>query len=1040
MVATHFIFSKGEKTMQKKIVSLLLVACMMLAMLPALALPMFAAEETYVTSFGENSDNYPTWDMDTKVATLPEPWYVGALAVTATKTNATDFGPITFGTGFTPYTTVEVNGVGGISDTAANAWVSRTDGRGGAFGVGHSNYDSYKNLMLMGVNYDSVTANERTVQSFYNTPSVRYVAEYSGTVDITFDVGYAQPNGTTLTVLKNGVVIGTFDHGTKTGTIEDVAVMMGDVIDFASTPDLNYDYDSYAAAGYDSFDYQKGKRGLRVNEFAVEFAAGYYTPDIGMGELNAEIVHALDTTSINAPERYFFAWYKKDGTRIPAGQAGHLNADCYAVINPYLVENGIVNADDTYKVAIEKYRVWLKNSIKVNYTGNWSIGEIQSGTDYQAFLCPAFLGEKNPYMLRKASAGIVVAEFGANRLISERQFDKMFDSWYAAGFQGTVTQNNTIPTATTVVGDIKIVYNENLLPSGSQGNGMAYAPTTIGATGGVENAWYNNVGNAFWVRPGSTSTTSTNWQAGAITYTAPATGVVKFDAHAVKFYASNVNSGVTTNLDTKVAVFINGVQKTAWATIDNKNGNNPADQLDALIATMGTTVVYAGDEVQFVCVRDATGGTHVAMSIEAFLDTSKLPVVYKSGDNVLMQVIAKKGDALPVLEGFGSFGSSGYMVNGVYTTELPLTVEEGLLIEDFSIDTAASIAIAGDFYVNVYVDGGETVTAAGLIVNGIVVPGEKQANGNYKVVVTAVNAADLLDTTIKYFAYQYHDDGSYRLSKVATTVNTGDMLDEYVDGETDTATKNMADAIRDYAYMANLYFTNGTLDANASIKNELKGPFTILNGQNGSNHTNYDSGLYDVMLATLKKYSVEGYVPAYTNQNYKDPVTGQLDTFVDAPNIFPANKVEWGFGDQNPTDAAFKYNINGVTLNLTENVGFAIKIAANGSNDVAALADGFQVKVTIGNGIVHYYDAFVYVDETKSEVAVIVDGVPAGFFDQDYTFTVVDANGNAVSATYTYSVNAWIVNEYQFGNGSVKMYLVRALYRMGLMAEEYIHG
>ena len=316
----------------------------------------------------------------------------------------------------------------------------------------------------------------------------------------------------------------------------------------------------------------------------------------------------------------------------------------------------------------------------------------------------------------------------------------------------------------------------------------------------------------------------------------------------------------------------------------------------------------------------------------------------------------------------------------------------------------------------------------------------KQANGKYKVELAAINAGDLLDAEYTYYAYQYHNDGSYRLSKKATTVNTGAMLDAYVDGETDTATKNMADAIRDYAYIADIYFNNKALPSHDPVKHELKGDwnYTITNGVCGS--TNYDSGLYDVMLATLKKYSVEGYEPKYTNPSFQNKETGEFDKFVDAPNIFPANKVEWGFGDQNPTDAAFKYAINGVTLNLAENVGFAIKIAANGANDIAALADGFQVKVTVGNGVVHYYDAFVYVDETKSEVAVVVDGVPAGFFDQDYTFTVVDANGNAVSATYTYSVLAWIVNEYQFGNGSVKMYLVRALYRMGLMAEEYIHG
>ena len=1016
--------------MQKKIVSLLLVACMMLSLVPALALNLFAAEETYETSFSETS-NYPVVDTTAGTASFTGNWSVGSLAVTATKINDTDFAPLTFGTAFTPYTYIEKTGCGAIVDAAKSTWGSQgSTGLGGGFGVNHDNHPGYKNMMLMGVNYNSVSpSSERTVQNMYATVSVRYVAEYSGTVDITFDIGYAQPNGTTLTVLQNGVVIGTFDYGTATGTIEDVTVNMGDIIDFAATPDLNYDYDSYEAAGYTAaFDYGKGKRGLIVNELAVTFDAGYYVPDIGMGELNADIVHNL-STNVNTFDRFFFTWYNASGEKVKV-ESEQLTGDCYAVINPYLIENGIVAETDTYKEAMEKYRVWLKTTSKIEYNGNWSVGENWAG-EYGAYLYPSWLDQANPYAVRHASSGTkpVVDGFASSRWVSERQFDKMFDSFYDATWQHTATQNATIPTATTKVGDIRITYSDSLSTKGAaQGNGMAYAPTSIGAAGGIEGECFNNETKAFFARPGTNATAIGNLQAGAIVYTAPATGLLKFDVHAVNFVASNKVD--TANLDTKMAIFINGVQKTAWTTVSNKNGENPADTVDAMLAPLGEIIVYAGDTVEFTFVRGASGGTHVNMSIEAFLDTSKLPVVFKSGDNVLMQVIANKGDALPELEGYDSFGSSGYIVNGQYTTELPTIVEEGLLIEDFFINTSASIAISGDFILNVYVDGAETATAAGIIVEGVIMPGVKQADGTYKIELAAINAGDLLDAEYTYYAYQYHNDGTYRLSKKATTVNTGDMLDAYVDGETDEATKNMADAIRDYAYMANMYFANGTLAAQDPIKNELKGALTIKG--------NYDSGMYDVMLATLKKYSMD-YDPKYTNKNYAD-ANGNLPAFVDSEYIFPANKVEWGFGDQNPTDAAFKYNINGVTLNLAENVGFAIKIAANGNNDVAALADGFQVKVTVGNGIVHYYDAFVYVDETKSEVAVVVDGVPAGFFDQDYTFTVVDADGNAVSATYTYSVLAWLVNEYQFGNGSVKMYLVRALYRMGLMAEEYIHG
>lgn len=1053
--------------MRKRLLSLLLVACMVLPMIPVMALSAFATEGdgTYSTNFSADptNPNFPTLDLPAATPVVEGEtsynigetysyadvtagqklsgkvsfngnWEVGSFPVEWDSTT----GAVTVKEGFLPYNILQRDGTtdvlifdGGIQ------WGSLADGRGGALFMD----STLEWVLAAGMNYGS--SGDRYVKSYYSTSGIRYTAEYTGTVDITAALGFFADNGMDVAILHNTTVVATIENdGTAVKAagagnvdfgevVSDLAVRTGDVIAFVNIGDSSYNQDAT------DFDYNKGKRGFRNFDFTITYAEGYYAEEIEIwdGLSNANIVrNAANNTDLNM---YFFAWYQADGTRINPMAGGKLNADCYAVVNDYLLENGVVAEDDTYAEAMEKYRAYLKEQTYIAYNGSWSFGANTNGA-YSAIAYPSYLDQRNPYMVRTSGSGNIVAEFATSRWVSETNFDKMFDSYYAASWQGNATKNATIPQEDTLLSDIRISYTTDLHPSGSQGNGMAYAPTTNEAVGGVEGMCYSasEMTNVFYVRPGN------GMAAGSFAYTAAKAGVVELKVNSVSFVSSNKST--TQNQDTKWALFINGVQQTNFETVTNSNGSNPADAINATLAEFGEIGVCAGDIVEIVCVRGATGGAHVNMSITSVMNDSRVPVRYESGDKVLQSTIVKKGEALPALVGYDAFGISGYMINGVYATELPATVEDGLVIADFFINSSASLTIAGDFAINVYVEGGETVTGAGVVVDGIRQAGVLQPDGTYKVTVATIAAKDLLTTNVNYLSYQYHNDGTYRLSRAFTKLESAAMLEAYTNGSMGAAVKEVAQSVVDYAYIADIYFNGKTLASNDPVKNRLKGAFTILNGQNGANHTNYNSGAYDVMLATLKMYSIDGYVPVYADQ-YQDPVTGKTDTFVPWADFLKSDRVEWGFGDQNPTDSAYKFAINAVTLNLAEKIGFALSIQANGEGSLDDLVAGgsYKLKVCIGGGIVEYYDAFLYVDETKSAKALLVDGVPTGFFDQDYEFTVVEETEDGyvdVSATLTYGVDAWCVENYQFCAGAVKDYLLKAIYRMGIAADAYLRS
>ena len=1045
--------------MRKRILSLLLVACLVLPMIPVMALTALATEGdgTYSTNFSADptNPNFPTLNLSAateetthnigetysydnvdknaylpNLVTLNGNWEVGAFPVEWNSTT----GAVTVKEGFSPYRVIRRDGENDLSiNDGFGTWGSHSDGRGGALFM-----DSHLEWVLsFGMNYGG--ADDRYVKNYYSTSGIRYTAEYTGVIDITVAAAFFAANGTDIAILHNGTVVATIENdGTAVKgndgsnvdfgeVVSDLAVATGDTIAFVNIGDSSYNQD------VEGFDYGNTKRGFRNFDITITYAEGYVyeapevvdTSNFWNNTDSANIVHTI--TDAKDAKLYFFTWFTADGTRVAVEQTDILNEECYAVVNPYLLENGIVAADDTYAAAMEKYRAYLKTLSYIEYTGNWSYGVNIKG-EYEPILFPSYLDQLNAYAIRANSAGkSVVQSCGSSRWVSEYAFDKMFDSFYETSWQGTVTNNTTIPQRDSLVKDIRVSFTTDLNKSGSQGNGMAQAPTSVASVGGVESECYADIVKALYLRPYNNQTNISNLSAAAFGYTVPEKGVLNLTVNSVAFLSSNRQS--TENLDTTWALFVNNVQKTDFATVDNKNGNNPADAINATLAEVGAIVVNEGDVVQFVVVRGPSGGTHVAMDITAELDTSLVSVTYKAGGEVLMSAALASGSALPALENAPEgFGANGYLINGVFATELPATVTEDLVIEDFYIPSSVSLTIAGNFAINVYVAGGDDVTAAGVLVNGEEFAGVLQEDGTYKVTVATIAAKNLLKTEVTYKAYQYVGETRSE-SNAATTVTAVDLLNAYKATNMPVATQNLAQAVINYAKMADIFLNNGALESNDPVKTELKGQNTIAG--------NYDSGAYDVLLATIKMYSVAGYTPEYHPDRYPDA----SHTFVPDATVTEADKVVWGFGEQNPTDAAFKFAINGITLNLEDTIGFALRIQANGETAIKELKaeNKYKVKVTMGEDVA-YYDTFFYVDETLTEKALVVEGISAAACSDDYTFTVVQETEDGyvdVSATLTYSVNAWCVNQFNFAETTTFAYLVRAIYRLGLAADAY---
>ncbi len=988
--------------MSKKLLSLFLAVVMLALAIPAAVIPAFAAEgdaaegETYKTSIVTNGENWPTWNANSgPSAEWGGDWQLVAMS------------PKTWNTGVYPATIIS----SGRDYLSAGGWMS------GSKGAGIYGNAGWAHCIITGVGYSATPAggtnDDRTVTQLDANAVMRYMAPYTGTVTISVNkLNFMYANNHFFAILVNGQPVGQFDvegfdYQSSTGWLPapatndtDVAdqiaditldIKEGDVIDFAFRGNENY-----MKSNYPEFNYNYTKRSANKIDFSIEYAAGYqrlYNPeDKWMAE------NGSATTTLNLDQgKYLFRWYNADGSRIGSGsvKAGFIK------INQYLIDNGIVAKTDTFKEAFDKWVAYMKETYHIEYSGNWSMGNMTANGVFEPIKYPGIASNQS---LMNTSRSGNLSDWDHQFWVTEPVFDAQMKDGY--------NKTTAFIDPNALVSDIAEPWQAAM--------GFQVTPSTSSAhtVGGYDRALETGGKSTYWLRPLANANTD---KQGAFVWTASASGVATIKTTALAF--SESKGGMP------YAIMVNGKIVKDWTTFNTQSATAVAD-MNEQFGSMEIPVVE-GDQVAIVSARLNGAATRFYANFAVALDTSRVPVSYVRDGVTLQSFIAKVGEPLPELMNVPDFGLQGVKVNGEYALELPETVEGPMVIEDFFTKSAASITIASKYTINIYVKAESDAIGAGIIVGNEMFRGVKQADGTYKVEALTVSAGKLQTATFSYVAYQEYEDG-YRINIAKSTVSSKALLQAYATGNYDATTKALASSVLDLAetLRAFIEYPAGIgPDLDGTVKDHLKGAYTIPG--------NYLSGKYDIYLGTLKQITT-GEEPKYQAGGF------QGTTFVPDATVTADDKVKMGYEEGvNPASSDYKYAIKAVTLNFEDRIGFAFRIVANSGSSVSDLREGGKYAIQVYDGKSYsYYDAFLYEGSDKNAKAIVVDGVPASRYDYDTEFTVVergeDGTYTAVGATLTYSVKAYAVTTFTFGKADFASYLAQALFRLGVVADEYV--
>ena len=376
--------------------------------------------------------------------------------------------------------------------------------------------------------------------------------------------------------------------------------------------------------------------------------------------------------------------------------------------------------------------------------------------------------------------------------------------------------------------------------------------------------------------------------------------------------------------------------------------------------------------------------------------------------------------------------------------------------------SSASLVISNAYAVNLYVDSvANGMTDCGVEINGVKLPATLQADGSYKVVAKedikvfeltgTPNASQLtkdpaneMDKGVEITYKPYETAGDTTVYGEEVTVCTRDLLHTYIDGNYDATTKELAMAIRALADASRVKFESGYILSHYVAKPYLK-------GNNGAPLVAGDSGytLNGKILGTLKYYTYikEGMTPeealAAIGQSSGGNAFADPYTNADAATTGIAN-IEAGVTSPyaaDPTDAKYAYKIVGANVNLGDMVSLVFLANGNNGNSQYDLKN-YSIKVMNGSEEVEVANSGFKATEVngKAYMGIIVD-VPISLYDSDLTVTIVDGNGNEVSAPLTYSVTTWCVRNFDFATcttESSNQYVLQGVYLLGKAAKAYV--
>ena len=998
--------------MQKRLLSLLLVACMLLSVIPMMALTVLAEEGevnpavSTTFDFDANNPNFPTLDLPeategdfiamgkydysgvnignsgaSGLITYNGGWTLGSLELNWD--TATD--EITIGTAFNAFNVLQRPNEAdlAITDAAAGTWTSTSGPGGGALFL----TAALTSTMVAPVNYNSIKPdNTRDAISYLATTSLRYTAQYTGTISINAALAFAWENGVDLVVLHNGEVIATVENNpemviglnkiteenrTDLGTlVSDIDVVQGDTIDFAVVGDPHY---SYKDVG-DAFDYNHTKRGIRNFAFTVNYEEGWTYIDYEQMYLmstwdqgNSDILSVTDRDNLRGIHK-FFVWHHADGTvKTTDSENVPLAADDYAEINPKLYEDNIITEDMTWEEKWDAYGAYLKTRGILSYNDNWTAGNYVNG-EYMQVGARVFTYGYSVYACKLTNAGIPIptnnweGQFSAPVSIAHTYIDEYVEKGKAA-----VQPNEE---GKLYFADIEGVYNTDAAKASS------YNWATPGCGG------FNYKSGVYAIRPADPYAT-------ALTYTVPE------DIYGTAYIDLNnyLNFCNTTETDGLFCVTLNGhVVFPAGAYVEDQSTwyAIAADSATALTQALAdvTFDVKAGDEISLQVARGLVGVKKITLDIKPEIVIEKKHVVeFYDQDGMLLDAkMVLPGAAMPAVP-INSVG--GYYINDAeeavatlpekVTENLAITYAGDLSITDVTVDKV-SISIAEDFAINLYLSGDALATKIGFgayLGNGGVLEnwGTEQADGTYKVTIPGIAAKELC-TEIDVYLYQGFSGGYEASNSNDYLFKPSEILQSYITDPAYADVKELAQAAYDYAQAADAYFNGGALDADVAGRLAAQ----------------------DTAIAALSK-------------------------------------------DVEIEEEYYDYTVCAATVVLKNQV--AIKIQVNLTEfDTLTEADlAHTVLVTDEDGNEFECTGLTYLVGSEymgipTGMTLTLNGMTPADFDTVYEITMYNADGEQISATVSYSVNAYIARTFENGAGETDD-LLRALYALGVAAEAY---
>lgn len=332
-----------------------------------------------------------------------------------------------------------------------------------------------------------------------------------------------------------------------------------------------------------------------------------------------------------------------------------------------------------------------------------------------------------------------------------------------------------------------------------------------------------------------------------------------------------------------------------------------------------------------------------------------------------------------------SFAKNGVFINyATEVSELPASLEmnRDYHIADRVLGSYASISITSSFAINLYVKAENGADEAGVIIDGKKQAGTPMGNGLYRITLP-VAPKDMPTTEISYQAYQT-SDGRDTVNAARVTLRAFDLLSHYEASE-DASTKLLASTIRYYSLAARDYFVNGQVTLSADAQTALREADTDILS----------------MVSAYKDGTAYRPYPDGTNVN------------------------------------AFAFRIKGVSLKLDDRLAFAFR--ADRTSGATFGDTSLYLRVTDASGEVRYLSEGEPFDEAGLEMLYFVKNLPATEYGTDFCFTLVDANGEAQSATLTYSAHAYIARTFDTTNGDATTfhYLLRGIYALGEASVAY---